>query len=205
MKLVTRFAAAFALSSVAIGAASAQDVRSASEGVVACQTLTDPTEKLACYEAAAAQVSQALSAPVAAPEVAVVSPPTVVATAEPAVAESSSEAVQTASAEAVDEPGRRRLLPSWVPSISLKLGSDGNREKQPNSFPVSVTRIQRNKVGRHFFTTSDGHVWRQIRVEEITAPPTLPAGAVVKRSMTGAIRIRFDDASKHSYNVIRIE
>jgi hypothetical protein len=42
----------------------AQDMRSASEKVVACQDVSDSLERLACYEAAASELSAVLAAPV---------------------------------------------------------------------------------------------------------------------------------------------
>ena len=186
------------------GFASAQDVRAASEGVVACQSIVDPMEKLACFEAAAAQVSEALAEPAPAP---IVGPAP--SQQAPAVAATTTAASVSETSGAVsDETGitsDRRLLPSWIPSVTFRRGDDGEQVEQPSSYPVSVTRIQRNKRGRHYFTTSDGQVWRQIEVKEIQAPPALPVGAVLKRAFGGSISMKFDGDLGHSFKVKRVE
>jgi len=209
MTFVLRFAAVSVLAAASFGAAIAQDVRSASEGVVACQSLTDPMEKLACYEAAAAQVEQALAEPAQAPVAAPPAPAETAAVATVAPAASEPQPVQVASAapaeEAPETAEKRRILPSWIPSVSLNFGSGEDRVKEPNEFTVSVTRIQRNRVGRHFFTTSDGHVWKQVEAEDIVALTKLPAGAEIRKAFAGAIRIHFDEDPKHGYGIVRVE
>ncbi len=215
MKLFKRVAA---LSVVVVGLAMpglAQDLREASEGVVACQTIEDNLEKLACFETAATALSVALAAPVETAEVAPVPAPVQQATVQTPGAQTSStpEAaapVQMASAEAApadaeqpEGPPRRRLLPSWVPTVSLSIGS-GDSVDEPDFFETEVTRIQRNNLGRHFFTTSDGQVWRQIQIDEIRAPDALPARATIRQTWSGSIRLEIEDNGR-SYPVNRVE
>ena len=85
---------------------------------------------------------------------------------------------------------------------ALKLGGDAAEE--PDFFDTQITRIQRNKIGRHFFTTSDGQVWRQIQIGPIRAPAALPADATIRQMMSGAIRLEIEDNGR-SYSVNRIE
>lgn len=171
--------------------AAAQDVRAASEQVVACQAIATPMEKLACFEAAATNLSTALEAPVA--------------VAEAAPTPAPAEAVKVASTDTAEpEFKRRRLLPSWVPTVSLGGGGDKDREKEPDFYETEVDRIVRNKLGRHFFSTSDGVVWRQIRIEKIRAPKSLPAKATIKQTLSGSIRIEIEGTDR-SYAVYRVE
>ena len=191
MKIWAKIAATSLIMAGITHTAAAQDVRAASEQVVACQAIATPMEKLACFEAAATNLSAALEVPVAVAEVAPAPTP--------------AEAVKVASTEAAEEEfKRRRLLPSWVPTVSLGGGGDKDREKEPDFYETEVDRIVRNKLGRHFFSTSDGVVWRQIRIEEIRAPKALPAKATIKQTLSGSIRIEIEGTNR-SYAVYRVE
>ena len=208
-----------AVSAVLVGGvampAFAQDLREASENVVACQTIEDNLEKLSCFENAATALSAVLSAPVETAEVAPAPAPIEQAAVQspqaptPAATEATAP-VQMATAETAPEtaeqpegPPRRRLLPSWVPTVSLSIGG-GDAVEEPDYFETEVTRIQRNKLGRHFFTTSDGQVWRQIQIEEIRAPKSLPADATIRQTLSGSIRLEIEDNGR-SYPVNRVE
>jgi len=198
----------------------AQDMRTASEKVVACQAVEDGAARLECFEAAATELSAILAEPV--PQVATApAPATIPATpTELAVAETPSPentetsdapaAVQVASAtEAVtaaevateaDGPTGSRL-PSWIPRISF---GDREVEKEPDEFRTTITRIQRNNLGRHFFTTADGHVWRQNDIADIRAPKTLPAEVILSQNIMGGIRLKFVGINR-LYSVSRVE
>lgn len=213
-------------------AASADDLVSASEAVLECRSVQDSTAKLACFETAAnaidailqrretsAKIAQAptkpdvSSAPLStAPNTeSTESSPLQTASIEPPRAaeprSTPSNEVQTSpnATEPVeaDTLPNRRLLPSWVPTVSLKF-KDKDAVEEPDFFDTEITRIQRNKLGRHFFTTSDGQVWRQVRIEEIRAPSRLPAPAVIRQTLSGAIRIEISETDR-SYNVYRVE
>lgn len=180
----------------------AQDMRSASEKVVACQEIPDSLERLACFEAAAAELSTILTAPVPAP--AVIAEPSVVTA--PAVAEAATDTPAPIQQAAVDVDTEsdvpRSSLPAWIPRITF--GSDREVEKEPDEFKTTLTRIQRNKLGRHFFTTAEGHVWRQIQIEEIRAPKSLPADVILSQNIMGGLRLEILE-SKRSYGVLRVE
>jgi len=111
--------------------------------------------------------------------------------------------IQTAEADVPDEFGKRRLLPSWVPTVSLNIGGK-DQEKEPDFFETTVTRIQRNKIGRHFFTTADGQVWKQFQIKEVRAPKRLPAKAVIRQTISGSIRLEIEENGR-SYPVVRVE
>lgn len=196
----------------------AQDLRSSSEKVVACQTVVDALERLDCFEKAAAELSSVLSVPVAVAEpatsaVAAATPSAAVetpvlaeapaATTAPAASAAATDApVQQAAATATEAPIERgSLLPSWMPR--LRLGGE-DADKDPDEYRTMMTRIQRNKIGRHFFTTEDGYVWRQIEVEPIRAPKRLPAEVIMYQNMMGGIRMKIVETNR-SYGVIQAD
>ncbi|MEO0608099.1 MAG: hypothetical protein AAFY82_07690 [Pseudomonadota bacterium] len=201
----------------------AQDLRASSEKVVACQNVADSLERLACFEAAAMELSTVLTAPIAAvaPEAtpAPVPQPSAVADAAPSagveapvLAETPSAPapvpvatdapVQQAAATATEAPIERgSLLPSWMPR--LRLGGD-DAEADPDEFQTTMTRIQRNKIGRHFFTTEEGYVWRQLQIEPIRAPSSLPAEVILYQNVMGGIRLKIVETNR-SYSVIQAD
>lgn len=207
---------------VALGASltmSAQDMRSASEKVVACQTVEDSLERLACFESAATELSTFLAAPApveraaAKPEAPIIPAAPVESVqqasvaVEPSVEPAPTDAAQApiqqaavATEETRDVP--RSRLPSWIPRITF--GSDREVEKEPDEFRTTLTRIQRNKLGRHFFTTAEGHVWRQIQIEEIRAPKSLPTEVILSQNIMGGLRIKIVESNR-SYGVLRVE
>ena len=185
----------------------AQDLRSASESVVACQSVEDTTERLSCFEAAAQQLSTVLAAPQPQIVQAPVAPaaPTGAAPVQQAAtstATSAAEPIQQASAETAGPPESGSILPSWIPRVSF--GSRDDADKEPDEFATQLTRIQRNNLGRHFFTTAEGHVWRQIGIDKIKAPKSLPADVVIYQNVLGGIQIKIVDTNR-SYAVARVE
>lgn len=207
---------------VLIAPVSAQELRSASENVVACQNIEDADARLSCFEAAAVELSVALAVPVpevaaapatspsapaapvetaAIPSVPAAPIETAAATTVPAdqVAPVAQQAATTASTDA-DVP--RSGLPSWIPRVTF--GSGRDVEKEPDEYTTQITRIQVNRLGRHFFTTTEGHVWKQRKIEEIRAPKALPADATLYQNITGGLRIKIESTNR-SYSVERIE
>lgn len=192
--------------------AMAQDLRSASEGVVACQSIEEATARLTCFETAAQALSTALAAPVpeialapapiASVETGVVAPPSQTTSTDTQQATSAAAPIQQASTEATEAPSNGSLLPSWIPRVSFGSGKDA--EKEPDEFSTQLTRIQRNNLGRHFFTTSEGHVWRQIGIEKIKAPKSLPADVILYQNVLGGIQIKIIETDR-AYPVARIE
>ncbi len=182
----------------------AQDLRSASENVVACQSVEDTAERLACFEAAAQQLSTALAVPP--PQIVQAPPATSSAAAVSAPVQqattSTGAPVQQASTETTEPPSNGSILPSWLPRVSF--GTQRDVEQEPDEFETQLTRIQRNKLGRHFFTTAEGHVWRQMQIEDIKAPSTLPSNVILYKNWTGSIKIKILETNR-SYSVLRVE
>ncbi|MEL7032630.1 MAG: hypothetical protein AAGL97_05630 [Pseudomonadota bacterium] len=199
---------------VLIASASAQELRTASENVVACQSVEDSAARLECFETAAAALSAALTAP--APEVIATAPatptaaspnvpaaPVETAAAATTSTEQAAVAVETAATTTPADPNVPRSgLPSWIPRITF--GSDREVEKEPDEYSTQITRIRVNRLGRHFFTTTEGHVWKQRKIEEIRAPKSLPADATLYQNITGGLRIKIEETDR-SYGVERIE
>lgn len=220
MKMLEKTAILALGAGVLIASASAQELRTASENVVACQSVEDSAARLECFETAAAALSAALTLAEPTPVAAATVSPTVpavpietavetAATSEIAPAAVSDApavaAVQQAAATETDTdtpniPSSR--LPSWIPRISF--GSDRDVEKEPDEYVTQITRIQVNRIGRHFFTTSEGHVWKQKKIEDIRAPKSLPAEAILSQNITGGIMIKIKETNR-SYRVDRIE
>mgnify|MGYP001799778924 FL=1 len=197
----------------------AQDMRTASEKVVACQAIEDGAARLECFETAAMELSAILAQPVpqvaTAPEPATVpaAPTEVAAVASPAPVAETPAPIQVASATAAapeaateapteaDGPTGSRL-PSWIPRITF--GGDRDVEKEPDEFRTTITRIQRNNLGRHFFTTAEGQVWRQTDIGDIRAPKTLPAEVILSQNIMGGIRLKIVGINR-LYSVTRVE
>ena len=202
---------------LATGTAMAQDMRTASENVVACQAVTDSAARLACFEAAATELSIVLATPEPAPlaEAAPVSPAAPVEQAavtspevapipgapEPAATAPVQQAAATTT-EAAPREAPQSSLPGWIPRVTFGGGRDV--EKEPDEFQTTLTRIQRNRLGRHFFTTAEGHVWRQKKPEDIRAPKTLPADIILYQNVTGGLRLKILETNR-SYPVQRVE
>ena len=110
----------------------------------------------------------------------------------PTVAETASA---TDSADA-----KERRLPIWA-----RVFSPGEDEEQVEVYEVTVTRITRNNLGRHFFHTSEGQVWRQTVVEPVKPPKSLPIEAKISKELMGAPSLRFKGGPKGSYRVRRVE
>lgn len=201
MKMLGKVAVTIIGIAALIGSATAQDMRTASENVVACQSVEDALARLDCFEQAAADLSAALAVPV--PEVvaapAAPSPSVPAAPIETAAVAAGTGAAATTTA---DEDVRQSSLPSWIPRITF--GSDRNVEKEPDEYQTKLTRIQVNKIGRHFFTTSEGHVWRQKEIGDIRAPKTLPADITLSQNIAGGIRMRIEETNR-VYSVARVE
>lgn len=223
MTMLQKWMGLAAITGCAVLPAVAQDMRTASENVVACQSVTDAAERLACFETAAAELSALLAGPVAEAPVAQapVQAPTETlaqapiqtpspsetqlvqqATTLPAPAPDAGQApIQQAAVEAPSEP-EASGLPSWIPRVSF--GERRDVEREPDQFETTLTRIQRNNLGRHFFTTAEGHVWKQKGLDKIKAPSALPTDVVLDKNIMGGITIKILE-TKEAYPVTRVE
>lgn len=76
-----------------------------------------------------------------------------------------------------------------------------DNDDRPKRFHTTVTKIIVNNAGRHYFTTEDGTVWKQVPATALTAPSSLPAEVSIRRSASGSRRLAFDEHPNRSYVV----
>lgn len=174
---------------VSTTAVAADPLRPAAEDAASCRELRDPDVRLACFDAAAHRLAEALGSIDQAGHNAGDLP---VGTDAPDV----SAAVEP-SGEATEHP------PNWAAAPQPQQRDDEKAE-MPRRFEATIVRITRNNVGRHRFYTEDGAVWEQTQIVEVNQPKSLPAVAEFHRKLTGNPTIKFDVSSR-SYRVRRIE
>ena len=192
----------------------AQDLPTATEKILACKELADSVERLSCFDRAAAELSAAVALPSAQARAPVPVRPGSPSAAESeliqkaAVAPAGTSMAATAPAQQANantpkesEPSGS-VLPSWIPRVTF--GERRDVEREPDQFETTLTRIERNNLGRHFFTTAEGHVWKQKRLDKIKAPSTLPTDIVLDRNIMGGIRIKILE-TKEVHSVTRVE
>ena len=189
------------------GSLMADELRSAAERTAACRTIADPLERLACLDAAAADISRSLDAPAPVQATAPAAPPVPAVPEEPRWATAPAPPpdpapVQEAASAAASGAAAEDRKPIWARIIPRREPG----QKQIESIDVTVTRITRNNIGRYFFYTQDNGVWRQMTATDIDLPRTLPMSATIAKTGLGSSpSIRFADPSKHSYKVRRVE
>jgi hypothetical protein len=198
-RIATSLLATAAICAPAFG----QSLNSAAEKTAACLQVADAGERLACFDNAAPALSRALKdqpitlpsrsdaapAPAATPAPA---QPDLPKWADAPAAEAPAAAVASTAPEA--EPG----TPLWARLMPRSDDAD-----EVDEIIVSVTRILRNNVGRHFFLTSDGQEWEQTIVEPVKPPKGLPAKATISESFIGSPTLSFDDGPAGAYKVRR--
>ena len=130
MRLI--LATAIALAATPIAAEAQETGRAAAlERLAACRTQSEPTARLACYDAAASEMD---------------------------AAERSGQLVVMDRAQVQEV--RRGLFGFSVPSLSL-FGDDGGEEAQIDSITVTITGLREVQRELWVFTMSDGSTWRQ--------------------------------------------
>lgn len=208
--MFVRFIAIAALTLTGVSSvAAADDLRAAASKVAECRTIADDSGRLNCLDAAALELSLALEGPqaVTAPE----APPAPVVEApkEPEWAKAPEPrrkskremaAIAAPEPEAEAIPEKEKNVPIWA-----RVFRNNEQEKTEDRYTVSVTRITRNNVGRHFFHTSEGQVWQQTIVGDVKPPKSLPIDAEIQRRVMGNPVLSFVGGPKGEYTVRRIE
>lgn len=151
------------------------------ENLQACPTIADPSDRLACYDAA-------MMALAAAPREAVSDPVSAEVQQQPRVA-----------AEA-----DRGFLPNWFPKVNRPEPSDKDAVEDPDSYETKIVKIVRNNIGRYYFTTEEGFVWRQVELGRIYTPRSLPTEATIRQGALGSTRMSIDSIGR-TYRVERVE
>ena len=175
-------------------ATAADSLRLAAEDMASCRELRDPEVRLACFDAAANRLAEALGTMDQVERKAGDLPIAKDASASPA-------------APAAIEPsgGTTEQLPDWAAAPEPEPPQRNDEQAEvPRRFETTIVRITSNNVGRHRFYTEDGAVWEQTQLVEVIQPKSLPAVAEFRRRLTGNPTISFE-VSNRSYRVRRIE
>lgn len=203
-------------------AAQAQSTDPALQALLACQAITDDAARLKCLDDATKRLAGDTTTPEAkptspAPAAPSQSPPpttTPVPSPTPPSATTSAadiaerealaaerealaaeraaleaERAEIAAAKAKEEEQSR--IPIWARVQQGLVG--GGDEEVPDEYNVSVTKITKNGIGRHFFYTDDGLVWEQVGLKDFRPPRALPASGRIKKAALGSNWLFFDD------------
>lgn len=124
-------------------------------------------------------------------------------------------------AEPVADEAETPAAPGWADAPAVKTPATGAESESvpiwarvfprsdppdtPDEIQVTIVRILRNNVGRHFFFTSDGQEWEQVVAEGVRPPEALPAEATISESLFGSPKLTFDAGPTGSYGVRRVE
>jgi len=177
--------------------AAADPLRLAAEDTASCRELRDPDVRLACFDAAAHRLAEALGA----------MDQVVRNAGDLPIAADATDASTFPAAPATVEPSVRATeqLPDWAAAPEPEpQHRDDDKAETPRRFEATIVRITSNNVGRHRFYTEDGAVWEQTQLVEVIQPTSLPAVAEFRRRLTGNPTISFEVSSR-SYRVRRIE
>jgi len=140
----------------------AEDMRSASEKVVACQEIAAPEARLVCFESAAAELSALLAMPAVAEAPSTIAAPSASETelvqqanAAPAVSPSapaaaSEEIVQASAAAPADAPEPRSSLPAWIPRITFGDNREHSQEFKRTGLDVTSSQPLKDMFGGKF-------------------------------------------------------
>ena len=215
---ITLLCSLFVLPAPVLAQDIADPLRLVAEDAASCRELRDPDIRLACFDAAAHRLAEALGsmdrAGRNAGDLPIVPDAPIVPEAPDASAavEPSGEAVEhpPIGTDAPDAPTAvepsgevAEEQPYWAAAPAPQ-PSDIDQAEAPRQFEATIVRITRNNVGRHRFYTEDGAVWEQTQIVKVREPKSLPAVAEFRRKMTGNPTIKFDVSSR-SYRVRRIK
>lgn len=183
--------------------ANADDLKKAANDLTQCRNLSDSEVRLACFDAAVDKLADALERAALPDHDSAVrrSPSVEEETASPTTGESKSTREDSPRPQKEQANESDSALPGWAAAPSKSESSDRD---DPDSFEATIVRITRNNVGRHWFYTEDGAVWKQTQIEEIRPPKSLPAIAEFKEKLTGNPVIKFD-VSNRAYRVRRVK
>ena len=193
-----------------VAAVASDPLRLAAEDAASCREVRDPEVRLACLDAAADRLAEALDSSEQAGRGAADLPVSPDAPATPVADGSSSDAADLPiSPDAPDAPtaveppsDASEQPPDWA--AAPEQHDDAEPGEDPERFEATIVRITRNNVGRHRFYTADGAIWEQTQLVDVRQPESLPAVAEFRRKLTGNPTIKFDVSSR-TYRVKRIK
>lgn len=149
--------------------------------LMVCPSIEDSGDRLACFDEAMLGLTASSSDTM--PE------------------ERTPEGPRTADADATEDRG---LLPSWFPKVNRPNPSGDDAVEDPDSYGTKIVKIVTNNLGRYFFTTEEGFVWRQIELRRVYTPRSLPADAVILQGAMGSTRLKILSTGR-SYLVERVQ
>ncbi|MAV50661.1 MAG: hypothetical protein CME93_06845 [Hyphomonadaceae bacterium] len=167
---------------------------------IACKSVIDPGERLACFDAAAAGLvaDDLQTVPATSADNFQAAP----ATSGSSQTMASNAAPSNTGGNAAEANGG--LLPSWFPRARNNAPSSQSAVDEPDRYVTKVVEIERNNIGRYFFTTEEGFVWRQLELRPIRVPRTLPTEVEIRQGALGSTRLKLL-ATGRSYSVSRVE
>ena len=220
---ITLLCSLFVLPAPVLAQDIADPLRLAAEDAASCRESRDPDVRLACFDAAAHRLAEALGSmdqagrsagdlPIGpdAPDAAAAVEPSAEAAEHPSIGPDAPDAAAAVepSGEAAEHPpeplGEAAEQPPYWAAAPQPQQRDIEQADAPRRFEATIVRITRNNVGRHRFYTADGAVWEQTQIAEVRQPKSLPAVAEFRRKLTGSPTIKFDVSSR-SYRVRRIK
>ncbi|MEZ5946362.1 MAG: hypothetical protein R3C13_01725 [Hyphomonas sp.] len=184
-RTILRISGLAIVAGLAAGAATGESLTDVGSEVVACRAIEADDARLACYDAAAATLSDTLETAAA-------------------------EAPEAESVEVADNDMEAKL-PFWAriaPGADKKQVNREKKEKvntQPEEMEVVIISVFQNNAGRYFFKTDDGQLWQQVEIEKIKEPKQLPAKGRIWKSVYGAPWFEFDDLSWQDFKVKRVK
>lgn len=218
MRLRSLFIVAGAFLGSQLLSVEAQSEPSGFEALLACQSITDDAERLSCLDEATKKLSspEEATAPAAPDQPAAQPTPEQAPPPDDGIIRLSDEAAGTTQAERDALAAERAALAAERAELEAQRAEFNEEQRAeeeeesipiwarlrrgleteddiPNEYAVSVVKITRNNVGRHFFYTDDGYVWEQVETEEFRPPGGLPSAARIRRGAFGSQRIVFDD------------
>lgn len=187
------FGAALVLSAPAI----AQSVSQQSvEATIACMSISDNDERLACLDAAAAQLSGELDA------------------SEAAVVESKEQEMRDFGLAAKPAPAEPAQTPVVALQTEDEFGAESveskRREKenrQLKKIDATITDVAVNRRGKVTLTLDNGQVWRQLSADStklFLSGRNKTYTATIKRGLIGSYMLRINEKNK-SIRVQRVK
>ena len=173
---------------IVIGATLPAAAETLQERLAACQTISDPVERLSCFEnlaneASEAPLSEAQSAP-SVTQATTVEPATNAVTSTPAPAIAS---VQTAPAL----PARKKPVARPKPAP----------QNEVNRYEGLVRKAQYDATGKLLVQLTNGEIWKQTSRGQFRIPP-VGSSVRVRKSFSGAWFLKFDHDGRESRMVL---
>jgi len=136
-----------------------------------CRAITDPTERLACYDKAAAALDEAQS-------------------------KGDVVVVDRQQAQAVKRQAFGFNLGAALSIFDRPGGKEGAKEKEADESITTLARsVSQTAVGKWIITLDDGAVWRQIDSDSLSSDPHVGSKIHIRRASLGSFLMSIDGQS----------